>query len=138
MRQITSIAGGALVVGPYSLAIIENGTVETAGQIALTPGGELVQDTIEHETNQVMNNLGAILEEAGCTFSDVTFAQIFYTDPSSFGEINKAYAQYFPDNKYPARATVGVAFLPLEARVEILMRAIVPIGPPRNSRDVRT
>ena len=130
MKQITSIAGGAPVVGPYSLATIENGTVETAGQIALTPEGKLIQDTIEHETNQVMNNLKAILEESGCTFSDVTFAQIFYTDPSSFREINKAYAQHFPDSKYPARATVGVAFLPLEARVEILMRASVPVDPP--------
>lgn len=129
MERVTNIEGGAPVVGPYSLATVEDGIVETAGQIALTTEGKLVQGTIEGETHQAMRNIEAILREVGCAFSDVTFTQIFYTDPSAFGEINEAYGQHFPDSKYPARATVGVAFLPLGARVEILVRAKVPADP---------
>lgn len=129
MERIKSVDGGAPVVGAYSLAIIHNGIVETAGQIALTSEGELVQDSVENETHQVMSNVGAILKEAGCTFSDVTFAQVYYTDPLAFEKINRVYSEHFTDGEYPARATVGQAFLPRGARVEISMRARVPAKP---------
>jgi 2-iminobutanoate/2-iminopropanoate deaminase len=111
-------------VGPYSQGTVEGDFLFTAGQVALTPEGELVRGSIEDETHQVMRNLEAILGAAGCRFANVVKTTIYITDPDSYRPVNGVYGSYFPDGEYPARECVGVPFLPLpDARVEISMTA---------------
>jgi 2-iminobutanoate/2-iminopropanoate deaminase len=95
----------------------------TAGQVALTPAGELVNDSIETETHQVMANLRAILATAGCDFSNVVHTKIYIADSGLFARVNEVYATYFSSDQKPARECV-VAAPPLPgARVEISMIA---------------
>lgn len=111
-------------VGPYSQGTTEGSFLFTAGQIALTPTGELITESIEAEVHQIMNNLQAILSAAECHFANVVKTVIYITDLESYGTVNAVYGEYFPEGEYPARECVGVAFLPLpDARVEISMIA---------------
>jgi 2-iminobutanoate/2-iminopropanoate deaminase len=106
-------------IGPYSQATLANGTLYVSGQIALNPqSGDLVNDSIEDETNQVMRNLKAILEEAGMGFENVLKCTIFVKDLNNFGRINETYGSYFTSNP-PARETVEVSRLPKDVNVEI-------------------
>jgi len=106
-------------IGPYSHARELNGLVFVSGQIPLNPAtGKMVQDSIIAETEQVMQNLKAILTEAGLSFNEIIKTTIFITSMSTFQEVNKVYAGYF-DGMFPARETVQVAALPAGARVEI-------------------
>jgi len=103
-------------IGPYSQAVEVQGTLYVSGQIALSTfesGG-----SIEEETDQVMKNLGYILNEAGYSFEHVVKCSIFIQDMNHFGQINEVYSQYFTANP-PARETVEVARLPKNVRVEI-------------------
>jgi len=128
MKRITTLEAPA-AIGPYTQGTIERGFLFTAGQIALTHEGELVNGSIEEETHQIMRNLQAILNEAGCGFSDVVKATIYITELSSYKTVNTIYGSYFSDAEYPARECVGVAFLPLpEARIEISMIAALPLA----------
>jgi 2-iminobutanoate/2-iminopropanoate deaminase len=113
-------------IGPYSQAILAGNTLYLAGQIGLVPAtGELVAGGIREETRQVMENLGAVLREAGFTFDHVVQSQVFLVDLAEFEAMNEIYGDYFGDEP-PARATVQVARLPRDARVEILMTAVNP------------
>lgn len=115
-------------VGPYSQAIRAGDTLYLAGQIGLDPDtGALVDGGIEVETRRVMNNLGAVLEAAGFTFSDVATAQVFMADIREFAAMNAVYGDYFGQQP-PARATVEVGRLPLDARVEIQLIAVKSSG----------
>ena len=106
-------------IGPYSQAIESNGTIYISGQIAIDQSsGELINDSIESETHQVLKNLKAILEEAGLTLNDVVKCSIFIKDMGQFAAINSVYATYFP-NTPPARETVEVSRLPKDVNVEI-------------------
>ncbi|MDX5437500.1 MAG: RidA family protein [Pontibacter sp.] len=106
-------------IGPYSQATLANGTLYVSGQIALdTESGNLVNDSIENETHKVMQNLQAILEEAGMDFSNVLKCTIFVKDLNNFGKINETYGNYFTSNP-PARETVEVSRLPKDVSVEI-------------------
>ncbi|RZJ74502.1 MAG: RidA family protein, partial [Flavobacterium sp.] len=99
-------------IGPYSQAILSNGTLFVSGQIALNPAsGELEIGDIVKETHLVMSNLKAILNEAGMDFSNVVKSSIFVKDLGNFGVINQAYGEYFKSNP-PARETVEVSRLP--------------------------
>jgi 2-iminobutanoate/2-iminopropanoate deaminase len=103
-------------IGPYSQAVQVQGTLYVSGQIALSvfeAGG-----SIEEETEQVMKNLGFILQEAGYHYSDVVKCSIFVKDMNHFAQINAVYGQYFSEDA-PARETVEVARLPKDVRVEI-------------------
>lgn len=112
-------------IGPYNQAVLVGNTLYTSGQIALHPtNGNLVLDTIEDETNQVMQNLKAVLEEAGMDFDDVIKSSIFISDMNNFGIINKIYGSYFDEHKAPARETVQVARLPKDVNVEISVIAV--------------
>lgn len=114
-------------VGPYSQGVIEEGFLFTAGQVALTPEGELITESIEAETRQIMSNLQAILGAAGCHFANVVKTTTYITEPEAYKTVNAVYGEYFPEGEYPARECVGVAFLPLpDARVEISMIAALP------------
>lgn len=107
-------------IGPYNQAVIHNGTLYISGQIAIVPAtGELATDTIEAETKQVMENLKAILEEAGLSFKDVVKCSVFVKDMHNFSRINTVYAQYFDEADAPARELVEVANLPRFVNIEI-------------------
>ncbi|GAA4423340.1 RidA family protein [Pontibacter saemangeumensis] len=106
-------------IGPYSQATLANGTLYVSGQIALDQAsGNLISDSIESETHQVMKNLQAILAEAGMGFEHVLKCSIFVKDLNNFGRINETYGSYFSSNP-PARETVEVSRLPKDVNVEI-------------------
>ncbi|MCX2740505.1 RidA family protein [Pontibacter anaerobius] len=106
-------------IGPYSQATLANGTLYVSGQIALdAESGNLINDSIENETHKVMQNLQAILAEAGMDFSNVLKCTIFVKDLNNFGKINETYGSYFASNP-PARETVEVSRLPKDVNVEI-------------------
>lgn len=107
-------------IGPYSQAIRTGNLLFTSGQTPLRPDGTLVQGSIAEQTEQVFQNLQAVLEEAGASFDQVMKVNVYLTSMDDFAEMNKVYAQYFPVHK-PARTTVAVAALPLGAKVEIDM-----------------
>lgn len=107
-------------VGPYSQAIRAQGLIFASGQIPLDPKtGELVGGEIEDEARQVLANLRAVLEAAGSDLDRVVKATVYLTDLSLFPRVNAVYAEAFEREPAPARVTVGVASLPLGARVEI-------------------
>jgi len=113
-------------IGPYSQAVVVNGMVYTSGQIALTPAGgdELLSEDVTIQTQRVMQNLEAVLEEAGASLSSVIKTTIFLADMDSFGVVNEIYAQAFGSHK-PVRSTVAVKTLPKNALVEIDAVALV-------------
>jgi len=106
-------------IGPYCQAILANGFVYTAGQIALDPAtGELLRGGIKDQTARVLANLKAVLQAAGSDLSRVVKTTVFLVDMADFNAMNEVYGQIFGDHK-PARSTVAVAALPRGARVEI-------------------
>lgn len=111
-------------IGPYSQAIRSGNTLFISGQICIDPlTGDLNQDSIAEETQQVMQNLEAILKAASMDFTNVVKTTIFLTDMNKFSEVNEVYGQYF-QAAYPARETVAVSALPKFVNVEISMIAI--------------
>lgn len=124
MKKIIKTANAPAPIGPYNQAVMAGGTLYVSGQIAIDPAtGNLVSGTIEEETHQVMANLKAVLNEAGCNFIDVVKTSIFLSDMDSFGKVNEVYGQYFTDN-FPARETVAVKTLPKNVNVEISAIAV--------------
>ena len=112
-------------IGPYNQAILIGNTLYTSGQIALNPYTmELVLDSIEIETKQVMDNLKAILEAATMNLENVVKTTIFIADMNDFAKINSVYGTYFNEETAPARETVQVACLPKNVNIEISMIAI--------------
>jgi len=106
-------------IGPYNQAVAFGNLLFVSGQIALDPStGNLVMDDIQTETQLVMNNLKAILHEAGMDFSHVLKSTIFLMDMGQFAKVNEVYGSYFPANA-PARETIQVAGLPKGVNVEI-------------------
>ena len=113
-------------VGAYNQAILHQGVLYVSGQIALDPqSGELLTGDIETETRRVLDNLGAILTEAGTSFANVLKCSVFVSDIENFGAINAVYATYFDEATAPARALVEVANLPKYVNVEISCIAAV-------------
>lgn len=126
MKNIIFTENAPAPIGPYNQAVLKGNTLYTSGQIALNPAtGELVTDTIESETKQVMQNMKAVLEAAGMTFENVVKTTIFIMDMNDFGKINTVYGSYFNEKTAPARETVQVACLPKNVNVEISMIAIL-------------
>lgn len=126
MKQIIKTPNAPMPIGPYNQATIANNTLYISGQIAIDPAnGELVMTDIETETRQVMENLKAILTEAGLTFENVVKASVFVKDMNHFSRINAVYAQYFNEETSPARELVEVANLPRFVNIEISMIATV-------------
>ncbi|OJV64512.1 MAG: hypothetical protein BGO41_12950 [Clostridiales bacterium 38-18] len=123
MLKIISTENAPAAVGPYSQAIEAAGFVYVSGQLPLIPGkGELVKGDIKAATKQSLENAKAILEAAGCTFSDVVKVTVLMNDITQFADMNQVYAEYFTEHK-PARAAYEVANLPLLADIEIEMIA---------------
>ncbi len=112
-------------IGPYNQAVKAGNMLFVSGQIALNPAnGELINATVAEETNQVMNNIAAILNEAGADFSNIVKTTIFLSDMSLFAEVNEIYGSYFTAY-YPARETVAVKGLPKNVNIEISVTAFV-------------
>ncbi len=112
-------------IGPYSQAVRAGNLLFLSGQIPLDPAaGELVQGDFAVQARRVLENLKAVLAEAGATFANVTRATVYLTDLGNFQTLNGIYAEYFGDHK-PARSTVGVASLPRGAAVEIDFIAVL-------------
>ena len=124
MKQIINTPNAPAPIGPYSQAVLADNTLYISGQIPMDPvSGELISGDIQKETKQCMENLKAILEEAGMSFEQVVKASIFVKDMRQFAQINEAYGQYFDADSAPARETVEVANLPKFVNVEISMIA---------------
>jgi 2-iminobutanoate/2-iminopropanoate deaminase len=125
MKTIISTEKAPQPIGPYSQAVLVGNMLYTSGQIALNPEtGELVTDSVEQETSQVMKNLEAVLEAADMTFENIIKASIFISNMNSFAAINAVYGQYFNEATAPARETVEVANLPKFVNVEISVIAV--------------
>ena len=119
MKKAIFSANAPAPIGPYNQAILAGNTLYLSGQIALDPkSGELKLDNIKQETQLVMENLGAVLKEAGFDYSDLVKCSIFLSDMGLFAEVNEVYAAYF-GNVPPARETVAVKTLPKNVNVEI-------------------
>jgi len=124
MKKIIQTQDAPAPIGPYNQAVLHGNLLFTSGQIALNPKtGELVLESIEAETKQVMENMKAVLHAAGMDFSHVLKTSIFISDMGNFSKINSVYATYFEEENAPARETVEVANLPKYVNVEISMIA---------------
>ncbi len=120
MKKIINTTNAPAPIGPYNQAVLNGNMLYTSGQIAIDPKtGNLVTDSIQAETELVMENLKAILTEAGMTFENVIKTSIFISDMNNFSHINEVYGRYFNPETAPARETVEVANLPKFVNVEI-------------------
>tara|TARA_R110002012_G_scaffold81945_2_gene207339 strand:- start:16099 stop:16479 length:381 start_codon:yes stop_codon:yes gene_type:complete len=125
MKTIINTKHAPAPIGPYNQAVLVGNMLYTSGQIAINPvTNELVLETIELETEQVMQNMKAVLEAADMTFENVIKSTIFISDMGNFSKINSVYATYFNSESAPARETVEVANLPKYVNVEISMMAV--------------
>ncbi|SDS56690.1 2-iminobutanoate/2-iminopropanoate deaminase [Gillisia sp. Hel1_33_143] len=125
MKKIINTSNAPAPIGPYNQAVLSGNMLYTSGQIALDPNtGELKLGNIKEETALVMENLKAILTEAGMTFDNVIKTSIFISDMNNFAQINEVYANYFNAETAPARETVEVANLPKFVNVEISAIAV--------------
>lgn len=113
-------------IGPYSQAVVANGFLFTAGQIPLDPASaQVVAGDVVAQTEQVFRNLGAVLDSAGATWTDVVKTTVFLTDMRDFPRMNEVYARVMGDAR-PARSTVQVSALPRGVLVEIDLIAALP------------
>jgi 2-iminobutanoate/2-iminopropanoate deaminase len=124
MRDAVSTDKAPQAIGPYSQGVRAGALLFVSGQVALDPAtGTMVDGDIRAQTHRVMQNLGAILEAAGASFATVVRTTVFLADMNDFAAMNEIYGSYFKPPA-PARATVQVARLPKDARVEIDVIAI--------------
>ncbi|CAM3343198.1 RidA family protein [Zobellia roscoffensis] len=125
MRKIINTSNAPAPIGPYNQAILSGDTLYVSGQIPIDPAtGKLIEGDIKKETRQSMENLKAILTEAGMTFENVVKSSIFLNDMNQFTEVNEVYGAYFDSETAPARETVEVANLPKFVNVEISVIAV--------------
>lgn len=123
-KKIITTGNAPAPIGPYNQAILTGNMLFISGQVCIDPAtGELKNNDIKEETDQVMKNLQAILKEAGMSFNNVVKTTIFITDMKRFGEINEVYGKFF-EGDFPARETVQVSALPRFVNVEISMIAV--------------
>ena len=125
MKKIIETKNAPAPIGPYNQAILTGNTLYTSGQIAINPStGELLNSSIEEETECVMKNLQAVLAAADMTFDNVIKSTIFIADMNDFSKINEIYGRFFDAATAPARETVEVANLPKYVNVEISVIAV--------------
>jgi len=125
MKKIIKTTNAPAPIGPYNQAVLSGNMLFISGQIAINPKtSELETKNLEEETKLVMENLKAILAEAGMTFENVVKTSIFISDMNNFGKINQVYGNYFNADTAPARETVEVSNLPKFVNVEISAIAV--------------
>jgi 2-iminobutanoate/2-iminopropanoate deaminase len=128
MRQAVSSTAAPAAIGPYSQAIKAGNLLFLSGQVPIDPAtGQIVAGDIAQQTRRVFENLGAILEAAGLSFDAVVRTTVYLVDMNEFSAMNEVYATFF-SAPAPARATVQVARLPRDARVEIDAIAVMQMG----------
>ncbi len=119
MKKIISTDKAPKAIGPYSQAVEVNGTLYISGQVPLVPETmKMPEGGIKEQTQQVMKNIGAILEAAGYKYTDVVKSTCLLSDMANFAAMNEVYASYYTENQ-PARAAFAVKELPLKALIEI-------------------
>jgi 2-iminobutanoate/2-iminopropanoate deaminase len=119
MKQAVSSPDAPKAIGPYSQAVRAGQLLFVSGQVPLDPAtGQIVAGDIAAQTRRVFENLGAVLKAGGRSFADVVRTTVYLADMNDFATVNEIYGTYFSE-PYPARATVQVARLPKDARVEI-------------------
>ena len=119
MKQVVSSPDAPKAIGPYSQAVRAGQLLFVSGQVPLDPAtGQIVDGDIAAQTHRVFANLDAVLKAGGRSFADVVRTTVFLADMNDFATVNAVYGEYFSE-PYPARATVQVARLPKDARVEI-------------------
>ncbi len=124
MKKAIQIPGAPAPIGPYSQAVLHGNTLYVSGQIPIDPfTGQLVVDSIENATHRVLDNITALLTEAGMDRGHIVKCSIFLKSMDDFASMNAVYAEYF-DSVPPARETVQVAKLPLDVPIEISCIAI--------------
>jgi 2-iminobutanoate/2-iminopropanoate deaminase len=124
-KAIIQTSGAPAPIGPYSQAVKTGNLLFISGQVAINPvSNDIDAKTPAEETEQVMKNLDAILQEAGISFDHVVKTTIFLTDMALFATVNEIYGKYFSGN-FPARETVAVKGLPKGVNVEISMIAYI-------------
>jgi 2-iminobutanoate/2-iminopropanoate deaminase len=124
-KRIVRTEQAPQAIGPYSQAVVGNGLVYVAGQLALDPRtGQLVPGDVRIQTKRVMENIKAILEGAGTSLGNVVKTTVFLRDMNDFGAMNEIYGSYFQEDP-PARSTFQVAKLPRDGAVEIEVVALV-------------
>jgi 2-iminobutanoate/2-iminopropanoate deaminase len=125
MKTIIQTASAPAPIGPYSQAVKAGNMLFCSGMIALDPvTGHMMNETVASEAKQVMNNISALLKEAGATFDDIVKTTIFLTSMDDFAAVNEVYGSFFTEH-FPARETVAVAGLPKNARVEISVTVLL-------------
>lgn len=122
--KVVATSKAPAAIGPYVQGMIVNNMFYSSGQIPLTAEGVMVEGDITAQTNQVFENLKAVLAEAGSSLDQVVKTTVFMADMNDFVEMNEAYAQHFGDHK-PARSAVEVARLPKDSKVEIEVIALI-------------
>lgn len=114
-------------IGPYSQAIKAGNFIFVSGQIPLNPKtNELVENEINAQTKRVLDNIKAILKEAGASLEHVVKVEIFLQNLDDFAEINKVYSEYFAKEPLPARYCVEVSKIPKGALIEMACTAFLP------------
>lgn len=125
MKKIINTPKAPAPIGPYNQAILIKDTLYISGQTPIDPStGKLVEGDVKVEAEQCMQNLKAILNEAGMTFENVVKTSIFLKDMHQFSQVNEVYGSHFNPETAPARETVEVANLPMFVNVEISMIAV--------------
>jgi len=124
MKRIIHTSKAPAAIGPYSQAVEINDTLYISGQVAVDARtGSVVQGGITEQTEQVLKNIGVILEEAGYSYENVVSSTCLLSDMSDFKAMNEVYARFYPDNQ-PSRAAFAVKDLPLGALLEIVTVAV--------------
>lgn len=119
MKRIIQTEKAPKAIGPYSQAVEANGTLYISGQVPLKPETmKVVEGGIKEQTEQVLKNIGAILEAAGYAFSDVVKSTCLLSDMGNFAAMNEVYGNFYTENQ-PARAAFAVKDLPLGVLIEI-------------------
>lgn len=124
MKKIISTKNAPQAIGPYSQAIAANGFLFISGQLGVTPSGEFAGADVKSQAQRSLQNLQAILSEAGLGFESVVKTTIFLADIADFAAVNEIYAEFF-NEPYPARSTVAVKTLPKGGLVEIELIAAI-------------
>ncbi|MGI6665712.1 MAG: RidA family protein [Christensenellaceae bacterium] len=120
MKKIIHTQHAPAAIGPYSQAVKAGAFLYVSGQLALDPGsGTLLDDSVATQTARALDNVKAIVEEAGYTMDDIISTTVYLISMDDFAEINEVYASYFTEGNYPARAAIEISALPRGGAVEI-------------------
>ena len=123
MKEIVVSSMAPKPIGPYSQGVVSGNYIFLSGQVGRKHDATELEDGVVEQTRQTILNIKAVLAEKNLTLDNVVKTTVFLADMNDFAEMNKMYAEFFNENKAPARSTVEVARLPLDADVEIEVMA---------------